>query len=134
MVTLDLQNCHCKWDVTVTGATVTEYICNVCCYDVRTVGFLNFRDGAEDEAAAQDLARRWKSEADTVVIGGGIAGCSVAYHLAKQVGFLTFFACERAHSAQVNVSRSRGIGSDFSPGTFSERVGICVILFSLARA
>ena len=47
-----------------------------------------FRDAPEDET--QDLSRRWKSEADTVVIGGGIAGCSVAYHLAKMVGFLVF--------------------------------------------
>ncbi len=27
----------------------------------------------------------WKDSADTVIIGGGINGCSVAYHLAKQV-------------------------------------------------
>ena len=41
--------------------------------------------------AQDDLSRRWKSEADTVVIGGGIAGCSVAYHLAKMVGSKLFF-------------------------------------------
>ena len=46
---------------------------------------LYFRDGVDNEAQ-DDLSRRWKSEADTVVIGGGIAGCSVAYHLAKMVG------------------------------------------------
>ena len=29
------------------------------------------------------MAKGWVDEADTVVVGGGVIGCSVAYHLAK---------------------------------------------------
>lgn len=33
--------------------------------------------------AASALRKRWKDTADTVIIGGGCVGASVAYHLAK---------------------------------------------------
>ena len=32
---------------------------------------------------AQPLNKRWKDWADTVIIGGGVTGVSIAYHLAK---------------------------------------------------
>lgn len=34
-------------------------------------------------AASSVLGKRWKDTAETVVIGGGCVGVSVAYHLAK---------------------------------------------------
>lgn len=33
--------------------------------------------------AASALGKRWKDTADTVIIGGGCVGASLAYHLAK---------------------------------------------------
>lgn len=39
--------------------------------------FLSYSD------AASALGKRWKDTAETVIIGGGCVGASVAYHLAK---------------------------------------------------
>lgn len=39
--------------------------------------FVSFSD------ASAALRKRWKDTADTVIIGGGCVGVSVAYHLAK---------------------------------------------------
>jgi len=35
------------------------------------------------DAPTTVLGKRWKDSADTVIIGGGCVGVSVAYHLAK---------------------------------------------------
>ena len=32
---------------------------------------------------SQSLNKRWKDRAETVIIGGGVTGTSIAYHLAK---------------------------------------------------
>lgn len=40
-----------------------------------------FSDGAEK--ASSSLRKRWKDTAETVIIGGGCVGVSLAYHLAK---------------------------------------------------
>ncbi len=34
--------------------------------------------------ASQSLSKRWRDTAETVIIGGGCVGTSLAYHLAKQ--------------------------------------------------
>ena len=36
----------------------------------------------------QNLSKSWRDKAETVIIGGGVAGTSIAYHLAKQVNAL----------------------------------------------
>lgn len=46
--------------------------------DLRVMLCVFLRDGA-----AGDLGRRLKDSAETVVIGGGCVGVSLAYHLAK---------------------------------------------------
>lgn len=47
------------------------------CVEVLFFSFLCSRD------ASSVLGKRWKDTADTVIIGGGCVGVSVAYHLAK---------------------------------------------------
>ena len=34
-------------------------------------------------ATTQPLNKRWKDRAETLIIGGGVTGTSIAYHLAK---------------------------------------------------
>ena len=38
-----------------------------------------------------NISKRLRETADTVIVGGGIAGTSIAYHLAKQVRFRAVF-------------------------------------------
>ncbi len=40
------------------------------------------------------MAEAFPSQADVVVIGGGIAGCSIIYHLTK-IGITDVVLCER---------------------------------------
>jgi len=79
------------------------------------------RDGAEVEA--QDLSRRWKSEADTVVIGGGIAGCSVAYHLAKlTAGKHDVVLLEKTDLTAGSTWHAAGLTTTYHPGINVKRL------------
>lgn len=82
VVKVDLLRCRCK--TLLHHVNKWRDFVNICGAVANTKYYKNYFQFFSDAQPSQDLSSRWNNTADTVVIGGGIAGCSVAYHLAKQ--------------------------------------------------
>lgn len=78
------------------------------------------RPGEHSDAAAV-LGKRWKDTADTVVIGGGCVGVSLAYHLAK-AGRKDVVLLEKSELTAGSTWHAAGLTTYYHPGINVKRI------------
>ncbi|KAK0140890.1 Dimethylglycine dehydrogenase, mitochondrial [Merluccius polli] len=74
-----------------------------------------------DSDASTVLGKRWKDSADTVVIGGGCVGVSVAYHLAKG-GMKDVVLLEKSELTAGSTWHAAGLTTYYHPGINLKKV------------
>ncbi|KAM9330138.1 dimethylglycine dehydrogenase, mitochondrial [Gastrophryne carolinensis] len=67
------------------------------------------------ESLSSSLKKRWKDTAETVIIGGGCAGVSLAYHLAK-AGMKDVVLLEKSELTAGSTWHAAGLTTYFHPG------------------
>ncbi|XP_019728556.1 dimethylglycine dehydrogenase, mitochondrial [Hippocampus comes] len=77
------------------------------------------RDEQSDPSSA--LGKRWKETAETVVIGGGCVGTSVAYHLAKS-GMKDVVLLEKSELTAGSTWHAAGLTTYYHPGINLKKV------------
>lgn len=68
-----------------------------------------------EENSSYSLGKRWKDTADTVIIGGGCVGVSLAYHLAK-AGMKDVVLLEKSELTAGSTWHAAGLTTYFHPG------------------
>ncbi|XP_005802531.1 dimethylglycine dehydrogenase, mitochondrial [Xiphophorus maculatus] len=76
---------------------------------------------AEEGDAASALGKRWKDTADTVIIGGGCVGASLAYHLAKG-GVKDVVLLEKSELTAGSTWHAAGLTTYYHPGINLKKV------------
>ncbi|MEQ2184402.1 hypothetical protein GOODEAATRI_007594, partial [Goodea atripinnis] len=76
---------------------------------------------AEEGDASSVLRRRWKDTADTVIIGGGCVGVSLAYHLAKG-GTKDVVLLEKSELTAGSTWHAAGLTTYYHPGINLKKV------------
>ncbi|PWA26835.1 hypothetical protein CCH79_00001166 [Gambusia affinis] len=79
------------------------------------------RKHAEEGDAASALGKRWKDTADTVIIGGGCVGASLAYHLAKG-GVKDVVLLEKSELTAGSTWHAAGLTTYYHPGINLKKV------------
>ncbi|XP_011617733.1 dimethylglycine dehydrogenase, mitochondrial isoform X2 [Takifugu rubripes] len=87
---------------------------------VRTIS-CTARTHAEESDAASVLGKRWKDTAETVIIGGGCVGASVAYHLAKS-GMKDVVLLEKSDLTAGSTWHAAGLTTYYHPGINLKKV------------
>ncbi|XP_063309655.1 dimethylglycine dehydrogenase, mitochondrial [Pelobates fuscus] len=71
--------------------------------------------GSVEETQSSVLGKRWKDTAETVIIGGGCIGVSLAYHLAK-AGMKDVVLLEKSELTAGSTWHAAGLTTYFHPG------------------
>uniref|UniRef100_A0A8C6L049 Dimethylglycine dehydrogenase, mitochondrial n=1 Tax=Nothobranchius furzeri TaxID=105023 RepID=A0A8C6L049_NOTFU len=79
------------------------------------------RKQAQKSDASSVLGKRWKDSADTVIIGGGCVGVSLAYHLAKG-GVKDVVLLEKSELTAGSTWHAAGLTTYYHPGINLKRV------------
>lgn len=79
------------------------------------------RRRAEESDAASALRKRWKDTADTVIVGGGCVGTSIAYHLAKG-GMKDVVLLEKSELTAGSTWHAAGLTTYYHPGINLKKV------------
>ncbi|NP_001087085.1 dimethylglycine dehydrogenase L homeolog [Xenopus laevis] len=79
----------------------------------RSLSATSISQGEENQSAF--LGRRWKDTAETVIIGGGCIGVSLAYHLAK-AGMKDVVLLEKSELTAGSTWHAAGLTTYFHPG------------------
>uniref|UniRef100_H2LAS5 Dimethylglycine dehydrogenase, mitochondrial n=1 Tax=Oryzias latipes TaxID=8090 RepID=H2LAS5_ORYLA len=94
------------------GAARRIPVRSVCC---------SSRRRAQDREASSSLGKRWKDTADTVIIGGGCVGVSLAYHLAKS-GLKDVVLLEKSELTAGSTWHAAGLTTYYHPGINLKKV------------
>ncbi|XP_020511955.1 dimethylglycine dehydrogenase, mitochondrial [Labrus bergylta] len=79
------------------------------------------RKRAEESDASTVLGKRWKDTAETVIIGGGCVGVSLAYHLAKG-GMKDVVLLEKSELTAGSTWHAAGLTTYYHPGINLKKV------------
>ncbi|XP_034403046.1 dimethylglycine dehydrogenase, mitochondrial [Cyclopterus lumpus] len=109
---LNLINFHLRRDVAACRGGAHLGLRTICCTS---------RKQAEESDASSALRKRWKDTADTVIIGGGCVGVSVAYHLAKG-GVKDVVLLEKSDLTAGSTWHAAGLTTYYHPGINVKRV------------
>ncbi|XP_036384845.1 dimethylglycine dehydrogenase, mitochondrial [Megalops cyprinoides] len=81
----------------------------------RTISCTSQKRAEEGDHGATVLGKRWKDTAETVVIGGGCVGVSLAYHLAK-AGMKDVVLLEKSELTAGSTWHAAGLTTYYHPG------------------
>ncbi|XP_030598580.1 dimethylglycine dehydrogenase, mitochondrial [Archocentrus centrarchus] len=81
---------------------------------LRTISCTSRKQGGESDASSV-LGKRWKDTAETVIIGGGCVGVSLAYHLAK-AGMKDVVLLEKTELTAGSTWHAAGLTTYYHPG------------------
>ncbi|XP_073334374.1 dimethylglycine dehydrogenase, mitochondrial [Pagrus major] len=109
---LNLINVQLRRDSSACRAIARLPLRTICCTS---------RKHAEESDAATVLGKRWKDTADTVIIGGGCVGVSVAYHLAK-AGMKDVVLLEKSELTAGSTWHAAGLTTYYHPGINLKKV------------
>ncbi|CAN9504354.1 unnamed protein product [Ophioblennius macclurei] len=87
---------------------------------VRTISCTSRKQGEQSDASSS-LRKRWKDTANTVIIGGGCVGVSLAYHLAKG-GMKDVVLLEKSELTAGSTWHAAGLTTYYHPGINLKRV------------
>ncbi|XP_020777288.1 dimethylglycine dehydrogenase, mitochondrial [Boleophthalmus pectinirostris] len=87
---------------------------------LRTITCSSRRSTADSETSSV-LGKRWKDTADTVIIGGGCVGVSLAYHLAKS-GMKDVVLLEKTELTAGSTWHAAGLTTYYHPGINLKKV------------
>ncbi|KAI3362104.1 hypothetical protein L3Q82_012430 [Scortum barcoo] len=79
------------------------------------------RKRAQESDASSALRKRWKDTAETIIIGGGCVGVSVAYHLAK-AGMKDVVLLEKSELTAGSTWHAAGLTTYYHPGINLKKV------------
>ncbi|KAI4816547.1 hypothetical protein KUCAC02_008870 [Chaenocephalus aceratus] len=88
---------------------------------LRTISCTSRKQAHESDAHTSALRKRWKDTADTVIIGGGCVGVSVAYHLAK-AGMKDVVLLEKSDLTAGSTWHAAGLATYYHPGINLKKV------------
>ncbi|KAA8584326.1 hypothetical protein FQN60_008111 [Etheostoma spectabile] len=103
---LNLINSHMRRGLAACRGSVGLPIRTICCTS---------RKQTQEGDASSALRKRWKDTADTVIIGGGCVGVSVAYHLAKG-GVKDVVLLEKSELTAGSTWHAAGLTTYYHPG------------------
>ncbi|KAL7377216.1 hypothetical protein ABVT39_024050 [Epinephelus coioides] len=109
---LNLINCHLRKDLAACRGIARLPLRTICCTS---------RKQAEESDASSALRKRWKDTADTVIIGGGCVGTSLAYHLAKG-GMKDVVLLEKTELTAGSTWHAAGLTTYYHPGINLKKV------------
>ncbi|XP_059214556.1 dimethylglycine dehydrogenase, mitochondrial [Centropristis striata] len=109
---LNLIGSHLRRDLSACRSSARLPVRTFCC---------SARRPAEDSDVHSALRKRWKDSADTVIIGGGCVGASVAYHLAKG-GLKDVVLLEKSELTAGSTWHAAGLTTYYHPGINLKKV------------
>ncbi|XP_032396288.1 dimethylglycine dehydrogenase, mitochondrial [Etheostoma spectabile] len=109
---LNLINSHMRRGLAACRGSVGLPIRTICCTS---------RKQTQEGDASSALRKRWKDTADTVIIGGGCVGVSVAYHLAKG-GVKDVVLLEKSELTAGSTWHAAGLTTYYHPGINVKKV------------
>ncbi|XP_042365923.1 dimethylglycine dehydrogenase, mitochondrial [Plectropomus leopardus] len=109
---LHLISSHLRRDFSACRGTALLPLRTICCTS---------RKHAEESDSSSALRKRWKDTADTVIIGGGCVGVSLAYHLAKG-GMKDVVLLEKSELTAGSTWHAAGLTTYYHPGINLKKV------------
>ncbi|XP_068562619.1 dimethylglycine dehydrogenase, mitochondrial [Cebidichthys violaceus] len=109
---LNLINCQLRRDLAACRGRALLPSRTICCTS---------RKQAQESDTSSALRKRWKDTADTVIIGGGCVGVSVAYHLAKG-GVKDVVLLEKSELTAGSTWHAAGLTTYYHPGINLKKV------------
>ncbi|KAK7895900.1 hypothetical protein WMY93_021225 [Mugilogobius chulae] len=109
---LNLLKCGARRDLRACRAVSHLFLRTITCSSTRHAG--------ESETSSV-LGKRWKDTADTVIIGGGCVGVSLAYHLAKS-GMKDVVLLEKTELTAGSTWHAAGLTTYYHPGINLKKV------------
>ncbi|XP_062340264.1 dimethylglycine dehydrogenase, mitochondrial [Osmerus eperlanus] len=103
---------HLRRDLAACRGRARVHLRTICC---------STRRRAEEGEGSTVLGKRWKDTADTVIIGGGCVGVSLAYHLAKG-GMKDVVLLEKSDLTAGSTWHAAGLTTYYHPGINLKKV------------